>query len=51
MCCKDFVCGVLIGAATAMTVLPMADPIIRTRMMRCGKRALRHAKAEINSWM
>ena len=49
MNCRGFACGVILGAAAAMTVLPMTDPIIRARMMRCGKRAMRRARSGIES--
>jgi len=49
--CKGFACGVLLGAAAAMTVLPMTDPIIRARMMRCGKRAMRRARTSVENWL
>ncbi|MBP3371223.1 MAG: hypothetical protein J6L88_01710 [Clostridia bacterium] len=51
MNCKGFACGVLLGAAAAMTVLPMTDPIIRARMMRCGKRAMRRARNGIENFL
>ena len=51
MHCKGFVCGILVGAAAAMTVLPMTDPVIRSRMMRCGKRTMRLVRAGIENWM
>ena len=49
MSCKAFACGVLFGAAAVMTALPMADPIIRGRMMRCGRKVVKKAKSGIEN--
>ena len=49
MSCKAFACGVLLGMTAAMTALPMADPIIRGRMVRCGRRMMKKAKSGIEN--
>lgn len=49
MSCKAFVCGVVLGMTAAMTVLPMADPIIRGRMVRCTRRVVKKAKSGLEN--